>query len=111
MSRKIDYLTTHRVSWSWSETRREILSLVSKNLSLSSDKGILSSCPMESHVPVNNMYHNRPLGLIPSKCDKSLINIIVLLYPFTASLIYWLACLTTDHEVAGSIPGSSTNFK
>ena len=23
----------------------------------------------------------------------------------------WLACLTTDHEVAGSIPGTSTNFK
>ena len=23
----------------------------------------------------------------------------------------WLACLTTDHGVAGSIPGTSTNFK
>ena len=29
----------------------------------------------------------------------------------TASLVYWLACLTTDHEVAGLIPGTSTNFK
>ena len=23
----------------------------------------------------------------------------------------WSACLTTDHEVAGSIPGTSANFK
>ena len=29
----------------------------------------------------------------------------------TASLVLWLTCLTTDHEVAGSIPGNSTNFK
>ena len=29
----------------------------------------------------------------------------------TASLIQGSACLTTDHEVAGSIPGISTNFK
>ena len=28
----------------------------------------------------------------------------------TASLVEWSACLTTDHEVAGSIPGTSTNF-
>ena len=28
-----------------------------------------------------------------------------------ASLVWWLACLTTDYEVAGSIPGTSTNFK
>ena len=26
-------------------------------------------------------------------------------------LVQWLACLTTAHEVAGSIPGTSTNFK
>ena len=29
----------------------------------------------------------------------------------TAPLVYWLPCLSTDHEVAGSIPGASTNFK
>ena len=29
----------------------------------------------------------------------------------TAPLVKWLACLTTDHEVAGSIPDNSTNFK
>ena len=29
----------------------------------------------------------------------------------TSSLVKWLACLTTDHEVAGSIPGTSTHFK
>ena len=29
----------------------------------------------------------------------------------TASLVLWSACLTSDHEVAGSIPGTSTNFK
>ena len=26
-------------------------------------------------------------------------------------IFIWSACLTTDHEVAGSIPGTSTNFK
>ena len=26
-------------------------------------------------------------------------------------MVQWLACLTTDPEVAGSIPGTSTNFK
>ena len=31
--------------------------------------------------------------------------------PETTSLVQWLACLTTDHEVTGSIPGISTNFK
>ena len=29
----------------------------------------------------------------------------------TTSLVQWLACLTTDHEVAGSFLGTSTNFK
>ena len=29
----------------------------------------------------------------------------------TASLVYWSACVTTDHEVASSIPSTSTNFK
>ena len=29
----------------------------------------------------------------------------------TASLVYGTACLATDHEVAGSIPGTSTSFK
>ena len=29
----------------------------------------------------------------------------------TKQLVSWLACLTTDHEVAGSIPGISTIFK
>ena len=29
----------------------------------------------------------------------------------TPSLVQWSACLTTDHEVVGSIPGTSTNFK
>ena len=26
-------------------------------------------------------------------------------------MVYWSACLTTDHEVADSIPETSTNFK
>ena len=26
-------------------------------------------------------------------------------------IIFWSACLITDHEVAGSIPGTFTNFK
>ena len=30
---------------------------------------------------------------------------------YTASLVYELACLTTDHEVVGSISGTSTNLK
>ena len=47
--------------------------------------------------------------------QKSIISIIRVIFGIhfkvTASLVYWLACLTTDHEVAGSIPGTSTNFK
>ena len=27
------------------------------------------------------------------------------------SLVQWIACPTTDHGIAGSIPGTSTNFK
>ena len=34
-----------------------------------------------------------------------------ILLVLTASLVLGSACLTTDHEVAGSIPGTSTNFK
>ena len=30
---------------------------------------------------------------------------------YNYKLIKWLACLTTDHDVAGSIPGTFTNFK
>ena len=29
----------------------------------------------------------------------------------SALLVKWSACLSTDHEVAGSIPDTSTNFK
>ena len=37
--------------------------------------------------------------------------LLLLLLLLTASLVLWSACLTTDHEVAGSIHGTSTNFK
>ena len=37
--------------------------------------------------------------------------IIIITIIMTTSLVYWLACLTTDYEVAGSIPGISTDFK
>ena len=32
-------------------------------------------------------------------------------YYNNSSLVQWLACLTTDHGVASSISGTSTNFK
>ena len=37
--------------------------------------------------------------------DIKIIKIIIII------IIIIAACLTTDHEVAGSIPGTSTNFK
>ena len=39
---------------------------------------------------------------------KNLLKIIELKMIYRTN---WSACLTTDHEVAGSIPGTSTNFK
>ena len=38
-------------------------------------------------------------------------NIRMNLKEMSASLVQWLAFLTTDHEVAVSIPGTSTKFK
>ena len=36
-----------------------------------------------------------------------IIIIIIIIILLLFSLVSWLACLTTDHKVAGSIPGSS----
>ena len=56
-------------------------------------------------------------------CCRSLLchptnhhNVTFFLVPHNTStarciILYWLACLTTDFEVAGSIPGTSTNLK
>ena len=43
--------------------------------------------------------------------NQILLLLLLLLLLLTVSLVLWLACLTTDHGVAGSIPGTSTNFK
>ena len=51
------------------------------------------------------------LDFIPIKTSDHAFIIINIIIIMTASLVQWLACLTTDHEVAGSIPGTSTNFK
>ena len=45
------------------------------------------------------------LQIIIISCYKKIINIKV------QFLVFWSACLTTDHEVAGSIRGTNTNFK
>ena len=37
-------------------------------------------------------------------------NTIIMSYYVTASLTKWSACLTTNHEILGSIPGTSTNL-
>ena len=43
------------------------------------------------------------INFIEEECSREIIIIIM-----TASLVQWSACLNTDHEVAGSIPDTST---
>ena len=38
-------------------------------------------------------------------------SLFLFMFFYVFSLVQWLACLITDHEVAGSIPGTSTNFR
>ena len=57
--------------------------------------------PLQTEPGRKSIFHNTYFNFF------SVIIIIII----TASLIQGSTCLTTDHEVAGSIPGTSANYK
>ena len=66
-------------------------------------------------ILLRTLFYTKTPKLVPRQsCDVRNIHYIsikILLVLVSLSLVQWLACLTTDHAVAGSIPGTSTNFK